>query len=86
MVLRVIRPICEMPECPRHRFQTYMDYLKDSLRMNDATLDLCPIYRRDGDTLNGVQGNLVDDTNCAFTPVFAAEKNPGSFHQKMCTN
>lgn len=87
-VLKVIRLFYRIPESLTRSLKTYMDYCKDRLGLNGATLDLCVLYRSDGDTLNGLTGIHV------YKTIFVAlrysqqrkKQHPRSFIKTTCTN
>lgn len=78
-ILKVLRPLYGMPESPIHWYKTYLDHHREELKMSQASLDPCLLYKHDASgNLAGVIGLQVDDTVFAGTKEFISEENVAS--------
>lgn len=85
-ILKVLKSLCGMPESPMHWYKTYVEHQKTRLGMQKTFLDPCFMYKRDGNTLDGILGLQVDDTLYAGATEFARlEKKSKAFPRKGST-
>lgn len=61
-VLKLIKPLYGIPESGLHWYLTYLTNHLDVLNMKRSTSDLCLLFKRNGDKLDGLIFFQVDDS------------------------
>ncbi len=61
-ILKVLKPLCGIPESCLHWFVTYMNHYRMNLGMRSTRYDPCILHKRDGGKLVGMIVLKVDES------------------------
>lgn len=80
-LFHIVKPVYGLKEAGAYWFSKYFNAWISAVRMVATALDVCLLYRRQGNKLDGVVGIQVDDTIMAGSPEFTSAEE--RMHQKF---